>query len=109
MPASFATDRTEEGSSSTTHMRSDGTSTVVTLLMVEHASSTESLPKASTSANLSAPLRASGSVYGNETFLLGCCHPKNILRKGGAFRRMTGVRESSIIRSPRLYVQEKSQ
>ena len=70
MPASFVTDRTEDGSSSTTQMRSHGTSTLVTLLTAEHASSTESLPKANTSASLSAPLRASGRVYGNEDFFL---------------------------------------
>ena len=68
MPASFVKDRTEDGSSSTTQMRSHGTSTFVTLLTVEHASSTESLPKATTSASLSAPLRAFGRVYGNESF-----------------------------------------
>src|SRR2546425_16518 len=78
MPASLVTDRREDGSSSTTQTRSHGTSTFVTLPRVEHASSTESLPKASTSASLSAPLRASGRVYGNEDFFLALSPPKNI-------------------------------
>src|SRR5256712_9320444 len=77
MPASFVKDRTEDGSSSTTQMRSHGTSTFVTLLRVEHASRTESLPKASTSASLSALLRAFGRVYGNERFFLA---PEPLLR-----------------------------
>src|SRR5712691_8400178 len=77
MPASFVTDRTDDGSSSTTQIRSHGTSTFVMLLRVVHASSTESLPKASTSASLSAPLRAFGRVYGNECFFLA---PEPLLR-----------------------------
>src|SRR5712692_1440389 len=90
MPASFTTDRTEDGSISTTQMRSHGISTFVTRLTVEHASSTESLPKARTSASLSAPLRASGRVCGNESFLSALNLPKNLLRRNR--RRLPSAR-----------------